>query len=121
MDGRGRGGARRCVTAGRFTATGVPFFDEVALNVIAQTVFWRVIFFFAKARPSSAYLTVSEFFPAEPRSLLDLVFFAISQPAGGSGGADTVRGAGGQWASHVALGDRLLHRIDGCVRWRSDR
>jgi MFS family permease len=58
-------------------------FDEGVLNVITQTVFWCVIFFFASAGASSAYLTVSEIFPLELRAQAISFFFAISQLAGG--------------------------------------
>jgi MFS family permease len=46
-------------------------------------VFWCVIFFFASAGASSAYLTVSEIFPLELRGQAIAFFFAISQLAGG--------------------------------------
>jgi len=42
-----------------------------------------VIFFFASAGASSAYLTVSEIFPLELRGQAISFFFAISQLAGG--------------------------------------
>src|SRR5205823_1087985 len=53
------------------------------LNAITQTAFWCVIFFFASAGASSAYLTVSEIFPLELRGQAISFFFAISQLAGG--------------------------------------
>ena len=39
------------------------------LSATAQTIAWMVIFFFASAAASSAYLTVSETFPLEVRAL----------------------------------------------------
>ena len=44
---------------------------------------WIVIFFFASAGASSAYLTVSEVFPMETRALAIAFFYAIGTAAGG--------------------------------------
>ena len=55
--------------AGGFTAT-------------TQTLTWCVIFFFASAGASAAYLTVSEIFPMEVRAKAIAVFFAIAQACG---------------------------------------
>src|SRR5581483_1497682 len=44
-------------------------FDRGMLSARTQTVAWGVIFFFASAAASSAYLTVSEIFPLELRGL----------------------------------------------------
>ncbi len=44
---------------------------------------WTVIFFFASAAASSAYLTVSETFPLEIRALAIAFFYAIGTGAGG--------------------------------------
>jgi len=59
------------------------FFHAGLLNATTQTVFWCVIFFFASAGASSAYLTVSEIFPLELRGQAISFFFALSQGAGG--------------------------------------
>ncbi len=58
-------------------------FDKGYLSAVSQTVIWSVIFFFASAGASSAYLTVSEIFPLELRGQAISYFFAISQGAGG--------------------------------------
>jgi MFS family permease len=58
-------------------------FDQGVLNATTQTLIWCVIFFFASAGASSAYLTVSEIFPLELRAQAIAFFFAISQLAGG--------------------------------------
>ena len=42
-----------------------------------QTVAWMVVFFFASAAASSAYLTVGEIFPLEIRALAIAFFYAI--------------------------------------------
>jgi MFS family permease len=59
------------------------FFHAGSLNATTQTAFWCVIFFFASAGASAAYLTVSEIFPLELRGQAISFFFAISQGAGG--------------------------------------
>ncbi len=48
-----------------------------------QTFAWSVIFFFASAAASSAYLTVSETFPLEIRALAIAIFYAIGTGIGG--------------------------------------
>jgi MFS family permease len=58
-------------------------FHAGTLSAATQTIFWCVIFFFASAGASSAYLTVSEIFPLELRGQAISYFFAISQGAGG--------------------------------------
>ncbi|WP_045745363.1 MFS transporter [Actinoplanes rectilineatus] len=60
-------------------------FDAGVLNVITQTIAWSVIFFFASAGASAAYLTVSEIFPLEIRAQAIAVFFAIAQCFGAIG------------------------------------
>jgi MFS family permease len=53
------------------------------LSAIGQTVAWMVIFFFASAAASSAYLTASEIFPLEVRALAISLFYAIGTGVGG--------------------------------------
>jgi MFS family permease len=53
------------------------------LDATTQTVMWCIIFFFASAGASSAYLTVSEIFPLELRGQAISFFFAISLLTGG--------------------------------------
>jgi MFS family permease len=60
-------------------------FDQGMLNALTQTIAWCVIFFFASAGASSAYLTVSEIFPLEVRAQAIAVFFAIAQCFGAIG------------------------------------
>ena len=55
------------------------------LTATTQTVAWCVIFFFASAGASAAYLTVSEIFPLEVRAKAIAVFFAIAQCFGALG------------------------------------
>jgi MFS family permease len=56
------------------------------LSATGQTIAWMVIFFFASAAASSAYLTVSETFPLEVRALAIALFYAIGTGIGGVGG-----------------------------------
>lgn len=58
-------------------------FSEGVLSAQAQTLSWMVIFFFASAAASSAYLTVSETFPLELRALAIAFFYAIGTGVGG--------------------------------------
>jgi MFS family permease len=55
-----------------------------ALNAVTQTICWSIIFFFASAGASSAYLTVSEVFPLELRAMAIAFFYAIGTAAGGA-------------------------------------
>ncbi len=60
-------------------------FDAKLLGALSQTIAWSVIFFFASAGASAAYLTVSEIFPLEVRAKAIAVFFAIAQAFGALG------------------------------------
>jgi MFS family permease len=48
-----------------------------------MTLCWSVLFFFASAAASSAYLTVSEIFPLEMRAVAISIFYAIGTGLGG--------------------------------------
>jgi MFS family permease len=58
-------------------------FQHGALSAVTLTVCWCVVFFFASAGASSAYLTVSEIFPMETRAMAIAVFYAIGTGLGG--------------------------------------
>jgi MFS family permease len=58
-------------------------FEQEMLTVVTQTIAWMVIFFFASAAASSAYLTVSESFPLEIRALAIAIFYAFGTALGG--------------------------------------
>jgi MFS family permease len=60
-------------------------FDAKVLNATTQTIMWVIIFFFASAGASAAYLTVSETWPIEIRAEAIAVFFAIGSIAGAFG------------------------------------
>lgn len=80
---------RRIMISGTYTmsallllVTGALFLQD-ALTALGQTALWTVIFFFASAAASSAYLTASEVFPIELRALGIAVFYALGTAAGG--------------------------------------
>jgi MFS family permease len=58
-------------------------FRRDVLTGTTQTLAWSVVFFFASAAASSAYLTVSETFPLEMRAIAIAVFYAIGTGLGG--------------------------------------
>jgi len=58
-------------------------FTQDLLSAAGQTAMWSVIFFFASAAASSAYLTASEVFPLEIRALAIAIFFAVGTGSGG--------------------------------------
>jgi MFS family permease len=57
-----------------------------SLDAFTLTLFGCVIFFFASAGASAAYLTASEVFPMETRALCIAFFYAIGTAAGGIAG-----------------------------------
>ncbi|NII11546.1 MFS transporter [Oleiagrimonas sp. C23AA] len=61
-------------------------FTQGWLDARTQTLCWSVVFFFASAAASSAYLTVSESFPLEVRALAIAVFYALGTGLGGVAG-----------------------------------
>jgi len=80
---------RRAMIAGTYTVSGLllfvtgALFAQGALSAYGQTALWSVIFFFASAAASSAYLTVSEIFPLELRALAIAVFYSLGTAVGG--------------------------------------
>jgi MFS family permease len=58
-------------------------FRNGTLDATTQTLAWTVIFFFASAGASAAYLTVSEIFPMETRAIAISVFYAFGTALGG--------------------------------------
>ena len=57
-----------------------------SLTAVTLTLCGAIIFFFASAGASSAYLTVSEIFPLETRALCIAFFYAVGTAAGGIAG-----------------------------------
>ncbi|MDQ6875878.1 MAG: MFS transporter [Actinomycetota bacterium] len=82
---------RRKMISGTYILSGVllaitaVMFDAGILNAYTQTLAWCIIFFFASAGASAAYLTVSEIFPLEVRAQAIALFFAIAQCFGAIG------------------------------------
>jgi MFS family permease len=80
---------RRPMIAGCYILSGVMLaitawlFDAGILTATTQTIAWVVIFFFASAGASSAYLTVSEIYPMETRAIAIALFYAVGTGLGG--------------------------------------
>jgi MFS family permease len=80
---------RRVMITSTYAASGVLLaiigylFVADLVSVRGLTLGWSVIFFFASAAASSAYLTVSETFPLEIRALAIAFFYAIGTGIGG--------------------------------------
>lgn len=74
----GLAGALLCLTGWMFA--------EGHLTATTQTAIWTVIFFFASAGASAAYLTVGESFPLETRAVTISLFYAFGTLLGGVGG-----------------------------------
>lgn len=53
-----------------------------SLTLSTQMLLWSMMFFFASAGASAAYLTVSEIFPMEIRAMAIAFFFVVAQGAG---------------------------------------
>ena len=83
--GRRRMIAGTYILSGGLLAISAFLFNAGVLNAVTQTVCWCVVFFFASAGASAAYLTVSEIFPVEVRAKAIAVFFAIAQTFGAIG------------------------------------
>jgi len=71
--------------AGLLLALTAVLFVQGVLGAITQTILWSIVFFFASAAASSAYLTVSESFPVEVRALAIALFYALGTGIGGVG------------------------------------
>ena len=103
------------------TGTGY-LFSQGLMSAETQTIAWMIIFFFASAAASSAYLTVSETFPLEVRALAIAFFYAIGTGIGGVAGPllfglliDT--GSRSSVAAGYFLGSALMIAA-GLVAWR---
>ena len=72
--------------SGVLLAVTADLFSHDLLSAQTLTLAWMVVFFFASAAASSAYLTVSEVFPLEIRALAIAFFYAIGTGIGGVAG-----------------------------------
>ena len=83
---------RRTMIAGTYAVAGTllilvgVLFERGLLDAVQQTAAWTVIFFFASAAASSAYLTVGETFPLEVRAVAIALFYAFGTAVGGIAG-----------------------------------
>jgi MFS family permease len=81
---------RRTMIAGCYITSGVLFavmavlFQGGHLTTATQVIAFVVIFFFASAGASAAYLTVSEIFPMETRAMAIAFFYAVGTGIGGA-------------------------------------
>jgi MFS family permease len=80
---------RKPMIAGTYILSGVLLlvtgylFKQGDLTAGTLTFAWCVVFFFASAGVSAAYLTVSEVFPMETRALAIALFYAVGTGIGG--------------------------------------
>ena len=80
---------RKTMISGTYVLAGVLLvitgwlFSLGVLDAVQQTACWTVIFFFASAAASSAYLTVGEVFPLEVRAIAIAIFYAFGTGLGG--------------------------------------
>jgi MFS family permease len=119
---------RRPMIAGTYAISGLLLgitailFVLGQLDATTQTLAWALVFFFASAAASSAYLTVSECFPVEVRALAIAFFYALGTAIGGIGapwlfGALVGTGEPVAVAWGYALGAVLMIGA-GIVAWR---
>ena len=71
------------IVSGVLLAVTAYLFQQDVISATQQTILWSVIFFFASAGASSAYLTVSEIFPMETRAMAIAFFYAVATGIGG--------------------------------------
>jgi MFS family permease len=71
------------ISALLLAATSVLFLNG-RLDALGVTLCWSVIFFFASAGASAAYLTVSEIFPLETRAIAIAIVYAVGTLVGGA-------------------------------------
>ena len=72
--------------SGLLLAVTAQLFYMGLLDATTQTAMWSIVFFFASAAASAAYLTVGESFPLEIRALTIALFYAFGTLLGGVGG-----------------------------------
>ncbi|HST80381.1 MAG TPA: MFS transporter [Kineosporiaceae bacterium] len=58
-------------------------FQAELFDATTLTIAWSIVFFFASAGASAAYLTVSEIFPMETRAMAIALFYAVGTGLGG--------------------------------------
>jgi MFS family permease len=120
-------GRRRMITgtyalSGLLLAVTAVLFGLGILTATTQTIAWVVIFFFASASASSAYLTASEIFPLETRALAIAAFYAVGTALGGIAAPALfgwLIGSGREWmvgAGYVAAA--MLMLLAAAMEWK---
>ena len=119
---------RKKMIAGTYAMSGLLLmvvallFGAGLLTAFTQTVAWMVVFFFASAAASSAYLTASEIFPLETRALAIAVFFALGTLIGGAAAPwlfGHLIATGSAWALSAGYGVAGLLMLAGAAaEWR---
>jgi MFS family permease len=119
---------RRIMIAATYAASGMLLtvvgylFARNLVSAETLTIGWTVIFFFASAAASSAYLTVSEIFPLEIRALAIAFFYALGTAVGGVAapwllGALIDTGSRTSVAAGYGLGAALMI-MAAAIEWR---
>src|SRR5690606_9122539 len=119
---------RRRMIALTYAASGIllaltaALFAAGLLGVVAQTAAWSIVFFFASAAASSAYLTVGESFPLEMRALAIALFYSFGTAIGGVVSPwlfGALIDTGNRWsiAAGYAFGATLM-LFAAAVQWR---
>jgi MFS family permease len=105
-------GATYAISGALLALTGW-LFARHALNASQLTSGWCVVFFFASAAASAAYLTISESFPLETRAMVIGVFNALGNGVGGIAGpilfgAQIATGSAANLLSGYLIGGALM-------------
>jgi MFS family permease len=119
---------RKRMIAGTYAISGVLLAGTGYLFAIGffsaatQTLAWSVIFFFASAAASAAYLTASEIFPLEMRAMAIAIFYALGTAAGGIAAPavfGSLIGTGSRWAIFGGYGfaAALMFFASGIALW----
>lgn len=108
--------------SGVLLAATAALFVSGVFTAASLTLAFAVIFFFASAAASSAYLTVSESFPVEVRALAIAVFYAIGTGLGGVAapwffGALVSTGSAPAIAGGYLVGAVLMN-VAAAVEWK---
>ncbi len=72
------------LVSGLLMVLSIVLFLNGSLNALSLSVLWSVMFFFASAGASAAYLTVSEIFPLETRATAIAFVYAVGTLVGGA-------------------------------------
>jgi MFS family permease len=93
-------------------------FNAQVLSATTLTVCWVVVFFFASAGASAAYLTGSEIFPMETRAMALAFFYAVGTGIGGVTGPALFGIA--EWFIGVEAAGKSLEEVAGPLTAEED-